>query len=573
MGHMVGPIVQELLYNMATTNLVAASSQPKSGVGSLAETNRLLAQGATKVNAATSSGRDENPAGVAYQTFNPDGSVRNSYTQAQYSSKNSSDVASGLDTPMGVGGEIKAPTTPTNTPVSTAQPNPATANATPYTQGGVSNEQAQQNLLNGGLTGKNLTAAQSSLSASQQGHAAAQASGAAAPQEAGIGMSAAQTAMANANTGYAPPPDIVQAVTDAHQKTMDDYTKAMTSQDQGKSLVDQYKDFTNQLGIPALNTQLMNMKNVIDGTEDDIRNEVTKAGGFATDSQVLAMTNARNKTMIQNYNNLLQTRSDALQQVATLSNLSAQDRTYASQQIDRQLNFDQAQETFATKALENAQSSIQKSIDNYGAASVLKQALATGDPTAVARINATMGNGFDLHTAAAHPTLDEQVKQAQLSNIYSEISSRNNPAPKPQTQAQVVAQGYAQRAMAANATISKLGSQFTDITAIGGHLPSFLQSGNRQAYEQAKREFVNSVLRPESGASISPSEFASAEKEYFPQQGDSASAVYNKAIDRQLKINSLQQQGTNNAVDEAGQVVTYNGQQYTIDTNGDMTAI
>jgi len=36
-------------------------------------------------------------------------------------------------------------------------------------------------------------------------------------------------------------------------------------------------------------------------------------------------------------------------------------------------------------------------------------------------------------------------------------------------------------------------------------------------FEQAKKNFVNAVLRLESGAVISPSEFTNADKQYFPQ--------------------------------------------------------
>lgn len=38
-----------------------------------------------------------------------------------------------------------------------------------------------------------------------------------------------------------------------------------------------------------------------------------------------------------------------------------------------------------------------------------------------------------------------------------------------------------------------------------------------QQYEQAKTNFVNAVLRRESGAKISDEEFDSAEKQYFVQ--------------------------------------------------------
>lgn len=344
----------------------------------------------------------------------------------------------------GVGGTVATPTTAppttsTNTPVSTAQPSPttvavtpasATTSATTSAPAVVSAAQAQANLKAGGLSGSDLTNAQSALNAYQQGHAATQASGVPAPQDAGTGMSdATQTAGSTTQT-YAPTPEVQDAVAQATQKYTDDYAKAMTSQSQTETLVQQYEDLSNQLGIPALNTELMNMNNVINGTEDDIRNEVTKAGGFATDSQVLAMTNSRNKVMIQNYNNLLQTKSDAMQQLTTLSGLAAQDRQFAADQLDKQLNFDQQQITFATNAQTNAQNSIQKSIDNYGAASVYQQALATGDPTAVARINATMGNGFDLATAAQNPTLAEQAQTANIAQSYAAIRASDSTVAK-----------------------------------------------------------------------------------------------------------------------------------------------
>lgn len=355
-------------------------------------------------------------------------------TQASDAKQASGDIATKITAGMLPNNGSTAPNTPTpvppatpaNTPVNTSQPSPTTANATPYTapeNPAVSEATAQANLKKGGLTGTDLAAAQGSLSAYQQGHAAATASGTPAPQDAGAGMSAATTAAASAPQDYVPPPQVQDAVSKATQKYTDDYAKAMSSLDQGKTLVQQYQDLSTQLGIPALNTELMNMNNIINGTETDIRNEVTKAGGFATDSQVLAMTNSRNKVMIQNYNNLLQTRTDALQQLTTLTGLAAQDRAFASAQIDKQLNFDQQQITFATNAQKNAQDSIQKSIDNYGAASVLEQARATGDPTAIARINATMGNGFDLATAALHPTLAQQAQTANIAQSYASIDA------------------------------------------------------------------------------------------------------------------------------------------------------
>lgn len=389
-----------------------------------------------------------------YVTQNATSSGGHSYTESGYQEADGS--LSGTPPSSQPGNTpSSAPITPTTTtpPVDTSQPNPTTVNATPYTSTSqpavVSAAQAQANLASGGLSGDALAGAQKSLSAYEQGHAAANASGVPAPQDAGTGMSVATTTAGNASTGYTPPAPVLDAVSKATQQYTDDYAKYMSSESQGKTLVQQYQDISSQLGIPALNTELMNMKNVIDGTQDDIRNEVTKAGGFATDSQVLALSNARNKTMIQNYNNLLQTRSDAMTQLTTLSGLAAQDRQYASDQIDKQLNFDQQQITFATNAQTNAQNSIQKSIDNYGAASVYKQALATGDPTAVSRINSVMGEGFDLATAAETPTLGEQAQMAQIqaskastASSYSNIAKNNaDIAATQQATVQAVQQG------------------------------------------------------------------------------------------------------------------------------------
>lgn len=52
---------------------------------------------------------------------------------------------------------------------------------------------------------------------------------------------------------------------------------------------------------------------------------------------------------------------------------------------------------------------------------------------------------------------------------------------------------------------------------LGGKYPNWMKTDDRQVFEQSKRNFVNSVLRNESGAVISDTEFANADKQYFPQ--------------------------------------------------------
>lgn len=57
-----------------------------------------------------------------------------------------------------------------------------------------------------------------------------------------------------------------------------------------------------------------------------------------------------------------------------------------------------------------------------------------------------------------------------------------------------------------------------------------------QRVEQAQRDFVNAVLRQESGAVISDQEFANAKRQYFPQPGDSKDVIEQKRRNRQTAI-------------------------------------
>lgn len=70
-------------------------------------------------------------------------------------------------------------------------------------------------------------------------------------------------------------------------------------------------------------------------------------------------------------------------------------------------------------------------------------------------------------------------------------------------------------------------------------LPNWAQSQERQQVEQAKRNFVNAVLRKESGAAISQSEFDNAYKQYFPVPGDSQAVIDQKRQNREAEMRGL----------------------------------
>lgn len=60
-----------------------------------------------------------------------------------------------------------------------------------------------------------------------------------------------------------------------------------------------------------------------------------------------------------------------------------------------------------------------------------------------------------------------------------------------------------------------------------------------QKYDQAKRDFANAVLRKESGAAISQSEFDNADKQYFPRPGDTPEVIAQKAKNRATAIDTI----------------------------------
>lgn len=66
--------------------------------------------------------------------------------------------------------------------------------------------------------------------------------------------------------------------------------------------------------------------------------------------------------------------------------------------------------------------------------------------------------------------------------------------------------------------------------------------------DQAERDFVNAVLRRESGAAISPSEFSSAEKQYFPRAGDTQAVLEQKRQNRAAKRAELLEASGNTAL-------------------------
>ena len=102
-------------------------------------------------------------------------------------------------------------------------------------------------------------------------------------------------------------------------------------------------------------------------------------------------------------------------------------------------------------------------------------------------------------------------------------------------------------------TATGIGEKLQNIPLVGGLIPDRPNAWSRkttQKFEQAKRNFINSVLRRESGAVISPQEFENANQQYFPVVGDSDELKIQKKQNRKTVEKSFRKEGLGENVAE-----------------------
>lgn len=117
-------------------------------------------------------------------------------------------------------------------------------------------------------------------------------------------------------------------------------------------------------------------------------------------------------------------------------------------------------------------------------------------------------------------------------------------APKEPTADQYKAAGFGKRMEQAEDVFGKLSASGYNRAdnaegAKASLLPGFMQGENPRRQEQAERNFINAVLRRESGAAISPNEFESGEKQYFPRPGDTTNVLAQKKANRDQTIATM----------------------------------
>lgn len=151
---------------------------------------------------------------------------------------------------------------------------------------------------------------------------------------------------------------------------------------------------------------------------------------------------------------------------------------------------------------------------------------------------ATMSKPFEVTGADGAPVLVQQSKDGTIRPV-SGYAPKGGDKPLNDTQSKALLFGT--RMQEAEKVLQALEKGGTTTSIPGaragggvGAAINFFSPATQQQLNQAKRDFLNAVLRRESGAVIADSEFDSGDKQYFPQQGDSKEVIAQKSRNRRL---------------------------------------
>lgn len=144
-----------------------------------------------------------------------------------------------------------------------------------------------------------------------------------------------------------------------------------------------------------------------------------------------------------------------------------------------------------------------------------------------------------------------QQQMLDLKRSQAESARQNAAMGKRPTEGQFKAATFAKRLEEAEGVFDALEQKGYDPTSLKeqatGKLSGIFGEGVKgedlKSLQQAQRNFINAVLRRESGAAIAPSEFESAAAQYFPQSGDTPEILAQKRRNRQIALAGLQAEG------------------------------
>lgn len=170
--------------------------------------------------------------------------------------------------------------------------------------------------------------------------------------------------------------------------------------------------------------------------------------------------------------------------------------------------------------------------------------------SAIAKINRDFENGFitpeqrDQAVKNVNKDTGFQLEVGPDGRVSVAQGSSLSGGGKPLTEAQSKDTVYTTRAAGALETLNTIDQLLADpVNAVAGGVPvvgNFLKSADYQRAEQAGQEFLQAILRKDTGAAITAQEQDLYGKTYLPRPGDSKEVIQQKQISRRRALQALQ---------------------------------
>lgn len=311
----------------------------------------------------------------------------------------------------------------TNPLINTSQPNPNTVNATsisnPTTPTPDTTGQVQ-----GTLPGQTTPTTFTSTDVAKQYGAALQTAKATGPppQDAASANTAVNSAL-TANPPPQTPPPAVDNLFNGTSPTLQDsvaqITKDLNPTANDQLLQDSLDKITaDKSTLAGLNTQSMNFDNVMSGSQQEIQDEIQKSGGFATQSQILALTGARNQALLTQQKIVQQKIQNAQDAVNNDISLYQNEKDMANTQFAQRSQIYQLAQTNYNNQINAIKDSAKQMITNVGY-SGLVNALLNSDPTGTSLIRASQITGEPLQQLATQEKSNNNLALIQASGATS----------------------------------------------------------------------------------------------------------------------------------------------------------
>ena len=164
-------------------------------------------------------------------------------------------------------------------------------------------------------------------------------------------------------------------------------------------------------------------------------------------------------------------------------------------------------------------------------------------------LESNWNNDKTVHRGRWRP---DQIAGYHIPNVQGGGSEKKTPEemtdiqmPSKMTEFKAKSFGFANRMYESASKITEYEKIFMNRSKSGQYIqdssrtPNWMKDKEQQAFEVYRENFITAVLRQESGAAISPTEFEKENKKYFPQPGDSEETVRIKQRARDTAIKAM----------------------------------